>query len=103
MAARARASFTDDDSISDHLTLEMVRINAPQTTTMTSSDPDEQMTLNDSAGTTGLNTPATNDFLSTSQPSFIDGTNREYEIPNLYTYKKVIQRFEDDSYNFFLD
>ena len=83
MAARVRASFTDDDSISDHLTLEMVRISAPQTTTMASPDPDEQFTLNDSAGTTGVNTPAM------INPAFIDASNREYEIPNLYTYKKV--------------
>jgi regulator of G-protein signaling len=100
MAARIRASFTDDDSISDHLPLEMVRINVPRTTTMTSNDPDEQITLNDSAGTTGLNTPATNDFLSTSNPSVTDGSNREYEIPNLYTYKKIeslVERMQDEN------
>jgi hypothetical protein len=92
MAARVRASFTDDDSISDHLNFEMVRINAPQITspTTTNNDPDEQTTLNDSAGTTGLNTPATNDFLSTSNSGLIDNSNREYEIPNLFTYKKVM-------------
>jgi len=92
MAARVRASFTDDDSISDHLTLEMVRINAPQTTsTMTNNDLDELTTLNESGGTTGGNTPATNDFLLTSNPGLIEGINREYEIPNLFTYKKVIR------------
>jgi hypothetical protein len=91
MAARIRASFTDDDSISDHLTLEMVRLNAPQTTsTTTNNDPDEQVTLNESAGTTGGSTAATNDFLSTSNPGLTEGINREYEIPNLFTYKKVI-------------
>jgi len=92
MAARVRASFTDDDSISDHLTLEMVRINAPQTTsTIINNDPDELMILNESIGTTGGSTPATNDFLSTSNPGLIEGINREYEIPNLFTYKKVIR------------
>jgi hypothetical protein len=92
MAARVRASFTDDDSISDHLNLEMVRINAPQTTTSTNinNDPDEQATLNDSAGANFGNTPATNDFLMTSNPGLMEGINREYEIPNLFTYKKVI-------------
>ncbi len=91
MAARVRASFTDDDSISDHLTLEMVRINAPQIISpTTNNDQDEQTTLNDSAGTTGFNTPATNDFLSTSQTGLIEGYNRDCEMPNLFTYKKVI-------------
>lgn len=94
MAARVRASFTDDDSISDHLALEMVRINAPATTTSitTNNDQDEQITLNESAGTIGMNTPATGattDFLSTNTSSFIDGNHPEYEIPNLFTYKKV--------------
>ncbi len=75
MAARVRASFTDDDSISDHLTLEMVRIKVPQTTSTTTNnnDPDEQITLNESGGTAGSSIPATNDFLA-----------------NLFTYKKVI-------------
>lgn len=96
MAARVRASFTDDDSISDHLALEMVRINAPVTTTSltTNNDQDEQITLNESAGTIGMNTPATTaDFLSSNTPAFIDGNNREYEIPNLFTYKKVRSNF----------
>lgn len=95
MAARARASFTDDDSISDHLTLEMVRINAPATTTslIMNNDQDEQITLNESAGTIGMNTPATTDFLSNTTPTLIDANNREYEIPNLFTYKKVRRRF----------
>ncbi len=93
MAARVRASLTDDDSISDHLTLEMVRINAPTTTsTITPNDPGEQTTLNESVGTTGGSTPATTDFLSTSNPGITDGINREYEIPNLCTYKKVIEK-----------
>jgi regulator of G-protein signaling len=100
MAARIRASFTDDDSISDHLTLEMVRLNAPQTTsTTTNNDPDEQVTLNESAGTTGGSTAATNDFLSTSNPGLTEGINREYEIPNLFTYKKIeslLERMQDE-------
>jgi hypothetical protein len=92
MAARVRASFTDDDSISDHLTLEMVRIKVPQTTSTTTNnnDPDEQITLNESGGTAGSSIPATNDFLSTSNPVLNEGINREYEIANLFTYKKVI-------------
>jgi hypothetical protein len=85
MAARARASFTDDDSISDHLILEMVRINAPQTASTTiHHDLDERVTLNESAGT-----PATNDLLSNSNPTFVEGIDQEYEVPNLFTYKKV--------------
>jgi hypothetical protein len=91
MAARVRASLTDDDSISDHIALEMVRINAPQTTsTIPNNDPDEQITLNESTGTIGGHTPATNDFLLTSNPCLVEGINREYEIPNLFTFKKVI-------------
>lgn len=86
MAARVRASFTDDDSISDHLALEMVRINAPPST---NNDPDEQTTLNESVGTTGMNTPAPTDFLASSNAGLIDGSNPEYEIPNLFTYRKV--------------
>jgi hypothetical protein len=94
MAARIRASFTDDDSICDHLTLEMGRINAPHTTsTITNNDAEEQLTLNESAGTIcGSSIPPTNDFLSTSSPGLTDGTNREYEIPNLFTYKKVTEK-----------
>lgn len=85
MAARTRASFTDDDSISDHLILEMVRINAPQTaSTMIHHDLDERATSNESVGT-----PATNDPLSTSNPTFVEGVDQEYGIPNLFTYKKV--------------
>jgi len=92
MAARIRASFTDDDSISDHLTVEMVRINAPLTTTSmtttnnSNNDLDEQTTMNDSVGT-----PATNDFLSTSNPGLTEGVNPEYEVPNICTFKKVIK------------
>lgn len=91
MAARVRASFTDDDSISDHLHIEMVRINAPPTTLpMTHHDPDDQLTLNDSATTvTGVPPPPRNDFLLTNNSGLTDGINREYEIPNLCTYRKV--------------
>lgn len=95
MAARIRASFTDDDSISDHLTLEMVRINAPQTTTTASPhthDHDEQATLNESTGTTGISTPA--------NTALLDAANREYEIPNIFTYKKIeglLERMQDEN------
>jgi hypothetical protein len=94
MAARTRASLTDNDSISDHLILEMVRINAPQTTTTTTThvDPDEQqITLDDSAGTLGDSSgPIRNDFLLNTNTNLIEGINGEYEIPNLFTYKKVV-------------
>ncbi|CAF3580420.1 unnamed protein product [Rotaria sp. Silwood1] len=90
MAARVRASFADDDSISDHLHIEMVRINAPTTTsTITHNDTDGQTTLNESTGTIGVNTPPRNDFLITNNPGLIEGINREYEIPNLHTYRKL--------------
>jgi hypothetical protein len=91
MAARTRASFTDDDSISDHLTFEMVRIDAPQTTSPTTHiDLDDQIALDDSAGTLGSSGPIQNDFLSNTNPNLLEGINREYEVPNLFTYKKVI-------------
>ena len=87
MAARTRASFTDDDSISDHVTYEMVRVNAPQTTSTTGHmDLDEQIALDDSMGSG----PPVNDFLTSSNPGLMEGINREYEVPNLFTYKKVI-------------
>jgi hypothetical protein len=101
MAARTRASLTDDDSLSEHLTLEMVRINAPQTTsTITHADPDELTTLNESAGTTGSSGPIPNDFLQNSSASVIEGINREYEVPNLFTYKKIeglVERMQDEN------
>jgi hypothetical protein len=92
MAARTRASLTDDDSISDHLTLEMVRIKGPQTPSpSTHIDPDEQITLDDSAGTIGGSSGLIlNDSLTNTNPSLMEGANREYEIPNLFTYKKVM-------------
>jgi hypothetical protein len=94
MAARTRASFTDDDSISDHLTLEMVRMNAPLTTSSTPHmDLDEQITLDDSAGTLGCSGPPFNDFLINTNVGLMEGMNRECEVPNLFTYKKVISSF----------
>jgi len=94
MAARTRASLTDNDSISEHLALEMVRINAPQTTsTTTHVDPDEQINLDDSAGTLGgSGGPIQNDFLLNTNTSLMEGINGEYEIPNLFTYKKVLRK-----------
>ncbi|CAF1067403.1 unnamed protein product [Rotaria magnacalcarata] len=102
MAARVRASFTDDDSISDQLNIGMVRINAPPTaSTITHNDPDEQATLNESVGTIGGNIPARNDFLTTNDNSgLIEGINREYEIPNLYTYRRIeslLERMQDEN------
>ena len=95
MAAHVRASFTDDDSLSDHLTLEMVRISAPQTATLaTHNDPDERVASDDAAATTGGNPTPANDLLSSVNPGFMEGINREYEIPNLSTYKKVSARNE---------
>ena len=91
MAARIRASFTDDDSLSDHLTLEMVRISAPQTTASTiNNDPDERLALNDSMAITAGGVPATTNHLSTCDPGLMEGVNPEYEISNLFTYKRVI-------------
>ena len=91
MAARARASLTDDDSIGDHLTLEMVRINAPQTTSPTTHvDPDEQIALDDSAGTLGSSGAVPHDFLSNTNMNLMEGIDQEYEIPNLFTYRKVV-------------
>lgn len=100
MAARIRASFTDDDSLSDHLTLEMVRISAPQTTApTTNNDHDERLTLNDSIGTTAGSVPATTNHHSTGNPGLMEGVNPEYEIPNLFTYKRVISfRFRSNEF-----
>ena len=86
MAARTRASLTDDDSISDHLNSEMVRTKA---SIIIHNDPDEQATLNESGRTIGSNTIGTNDFLLDSNSSFTEGVQREYEIPNIFTYRKV--------------
>jgi hypothetical protein len=94
MAGRTRVSLTDDDSISDHLSLEMVRITAPTSTTTTSAvnphiDFDEQATLNESAGTIGAGGPNTYDFLASSNASVMAGMHSEYELPNIFTFKKV--------------
>jgi len=94
MAARTRASFTDDDSISEHLTFEMVHIDPPQTTSPTIHiDPDDQIALDESAGTLGSSGPIQYDFLTSTNTNLLEGTNREYEVPNLFTYKKVIHYF----------
>jgi hypothetical protein len=91
MAARTRASLTDDDSISDHQTFEMVRVDPPQTTSPTiHTDPDDQIALDESGGTLGSSGFMQNDFLSSTNTNLLEGINREYETPNLYTYKKVI-------------
>ena len=93
MAARNRASCTDDESLSDHFNLEMVHVNAPQTMTTTTTahiDPNEQITLAESGGTIGDNDnePVQYDFLT--NPNVIEGMTGEYEIPDLYTYRKVL-------------
>jgi hypothetical protein len=90
MAARTRGPLNDDDSINDQSNLEMVHINAPQTTSTTIYiDPDEPTVLDDSAGTLGGSGLTSYDFLANNNPSLMEGINREYEIPNLFTYKKV--------------
>jgi len=81
MAARTRASFTDDDSLGERITLEMVHIDPPI---------DEQTALNESTATmTSTFNPNSNDLLTSIHPMNIDG---EYEIPNLFTYRKVNQQ-----------
>ena len=93
--ARTRASFTDDDSNSDHLSIEMVRMNAtattipsslpaPTTSTNRQIELDEQTILDDSIGTTNAY-----DLLSQNNIILSDGIQREYEIPNVFTFKKV--------------
>jgi len=96
-AARVRASFTDDDSNSEHLTVEMVRIsNAPKSASTTiHHDLDEQATLNESAGT-----PTTNDLLSTSHTALNECVDQDYEIPNFFTFKKIeslLERMQDEN------
>jgi hypothetical protein len=95
MAARSRASYTDDDSISDHFSLEMVRINPPQTTsTNLHVDAEDQTMLDESAGTYTSNGTTALDLLSQHNISLTDGIQREYEIPNLFTFKKVWIMFD---------
>ena len=87
MAALNRGSLTDDDSISEHLGVTMVRIIAPSTSRPT--DPDDQTILEDSAGlfsSCGTNNP---DTLNLTNPNLVDGSQHEYEVPNLFTYRKV--------------
>ena len=79
--------MTDDDSISDHAPLEMVRINAPRTPSVTiHNDADEPVPMDDAVCG---NLPAANDFLMNHRESLIEGNETEYEIPNISTYKKV--------------
>ena len=90
MAAITRASFTDDDSIGEHSPLEMVRMDASKgKLSLTQHDPDDHIMLDDSGGTLGGSGYTQNDFLLNSSTGLIEGINREYEIPNLFTYKKV--------------
>ncbi|CAF0913419.1 unnamed protein product [Rotaria sordida] len=101
MEARVRASFTDDDSLSDHIPLEMVRVTVPQTTsTIMPTDLDDQATLNDSAGTIISSGPPPNDFLVYPNINLMEGINRDYEIPNIWTYKKIealLERMQDEN------
>ena len=92
MAARTRASFTDDDSICDPSNVEMVRLNPPQSTSTTIHvDSDENTPLDDSAGTLGGSGLTNYDFITNNNNAYLmEGINRAYEIPNLFTYKKVI-------------
>ncbi|CAF1326877.1 unnamed protein product [Adineta ricciae] len=90
MAAITRASFTDDDSIGEHSPLEMVRMDASKgKLSLTQHDPDDHIMLDDSGGTLGGSGYTQNDFLLNSSTGLIEGINREYEIPNLFTYKKI--------------
>lgn len=90
MATGTRASFTDDDSICEHTPLEMVRMDAPKTAFH--NDLDELGMLDESAGTLGSSAFTQNDFLLNSSTAGIEGINREYEIPNAFTYRKVSRR-----------
>lgn len=93
MAARTRASFPDDDSIIEQVNVEMVRVNAPPTasTATTAIDPDEPTALIESTTTNVCSGAPRNDFLIQPPPEVVEGINRDYEIPNIWTYKKVIQ------------
>ncbi|CAF4701815.1 unnamed protein product, partial [Rotaria sp. Silwood1] len=79
----------------------MVRVTAPQTTsTIMPTDPDEQTILNDSAGTMVSSGPPPNDFLIHPNINLIEGINRDYEIPNLCTYKKIealLEKMQDEN------
>ena len=97
MAARTRASLTDDDSLEEQLALEMVRIDVPQTTTAGTAavtptihiDPDEAIALDESAVTLGSSGYIQTDFLNNTNTTLMEGITGEYEVPNLFTYKKV--------------
>lgn len=91
MAARTRASLPDDDSLGEQIPFEMVRIDAPQTTATPTIqiDPDEPIALDESAGTLGSSGLAQTDFLNNTNTTLLEGASGEYEIPNLFTYKKV--------------
>ncbi|CAF4045163.1 unnamed protein product, partial [Adineta steineri] len=81
----------------------MVRINIPQTTFSTShTDTDDQTPLDDSIGTLGSSGLTQNDFLlnNNNNTNSIEGINREYEIPNYFTYKKIeglLERMQDEN------
>ncbi|CAF3394844.1 unnamed protein product [Rotaria sp. Silwood1] len=79
----------------------MVRVTAPQTTsTIMPTDPEEQTILNDSAGTMVSSGPPPNDFLIHPNINLIEGINRDYEIPNLCTYKKIealLEKMQDEN------
>lgn len=99
-AARVRASLTDDDSASEYLTLEMVRMNPPPSPRSPSMnrhniEPDDQTMLDESMGTTNAY-----ELLSQNNITLIDGIQREYEIPNLFTFKKIeilLERMQDEN------
>lgn len=110
MAARTRASFTDDDSLGEQSALEMVRIDAPQATTAATAataapaihvDPDGAIALDESGGTLGTSGLGQTDFLNNTNTTLMEGVSGEYEVPNLFTYKKVedfifSNRFSDE-------
>lgn len=93
MAARTRASLPDDDSLGEHLPLEMVRIDVPQITATPTIqvEPDETIALDESAGTLGSSGLVQTDFLNNTNNTLLEGVTGEYEVPNLFTYKKVSQ------------
>ena len=93
MAARTRASLPDDDSLGEQLPLEMVRIDVPQTTATPTIqvDLDEPIALDESAGTLGSSGLVQTDFLNNTSNTLLEGVTGEYEVPNLFTYKKVSQ------------
>ncbi|CAM2706006.1 unnamed protein product [Rotaria socialis] len=101
MAARNRASLTDNDSTGDQLTAEMVRVIVPPPTySIMAVDIDEHIALNESIGTNASSGPPTNDFLVHPSTDLMEGINRDYEIPNFCTYKKIellLERMQDEN------